>query len=286
MLTVAVVFFVVQRALRPLDKLRSDVEARKAGDLSRIDATGVPAEVRPFVDGMNQYVGRLRGLLNTQERFVADASHQLRTPLAVIKTQAELAQREQEPSRRDETLHALHQSVSETIQLANQLLNRARVENSIAALVTAPVDLIPVARHVCLELAPQAVAKGIELDVSAEGEMPVMGDATLIHELMLNLLDNAIRYTPAGGRVAVRLSTSGEAVLFEVEDTGEGIAEADRERVFEPFARVTSGSAPGCGLGLAIVADIARAHGATVTLAHGQNGQGLHVTVRFIRKQP
>jgi two-component system, OmpR family, sensor histidine kinase TctE len=290
MLTVAVVFFVVRRALRPLDRLRGDVEARKAGDLSRIDAAGVPSEVRPFVDGINQYVGRLRTLLSGQERFVADASHQLRTPLAVMKMQTELALREADPARREETIEALHRAVSEAIHLANQLLSRARMENSIAARAFAEADLVPLARQVCLELAPFAVAKRIELEVDAEGRHAVTGDATLLHELIKNLVDNAIRYTPEEGRVRVRLHGAPGQTIFEVEDTGEGIAESDRERVFEPFARVTQGPEPGCGLGLAIVADIVRAHGASVVLEHarpnaaepGQEpGKGLRVIVRF-----
>ena len=281
LMAVLAVLLAVRYALRPLGRLRADLESRRADELSHMDSRSVPSEVRPIVVAMNQYVSRLRALIVAHERFVADASHQLRTPLTLLKTQAELAIRETHQGRLAETLSALHRSVSDAVHLANQLLSRARAENSIAACSFAPLDLIAVARQVCLELAPDAVAKRIDLSFEGAGDVAVNGDATLLHELVENVVDNAIRYTPADGKVVVRVLARDGAADLEVEDSGAGIPAEERERVFEPFARLTSGESQGSGLGLAIVSDIARAHGATIRLLHADHAMGLKFCARF-----
>lgn len=280
-LAALVIAFVVRTAFRPLGRLRSELDARVAGDLTPIDARGVPREVAALVAGMNDYVGRLRGTLGRQERFIADASHQLRTPLAVLSTQAGIALREEDPARLRETLTAMQRSVADTVHLANQLLTRARAQHGIATPAFGDLDLAAVAREACLDLGPDAVARRIDLAFEAGNAVPARGDPTLMRELVKNLVDNAIRYTPEGGRVTVRLSPPGEAPAIEVEDSGEGVAAADRERVFEPFHRLSSGRQQGVGLGLTIVRDIARAHGADIDLADGAGGLGLKVRVRF-----
>lgn len=280
-LAALVIVVVVRVALKPLGRLRAGLDARAAGDLSPIDPAGAPREVGALVAGMNDYMGRLKGTLDRQERFIADASHQLRTPLAVLRTQAGLALREEDPARLRETLAAMDAAVGDTIHLANQLLTRARAQHGIATPVFSGLDLAAVAREACLELAPGAVAKSIDLAFEGEHPVPLRGDATLMGELVKNLVDNAIRYTPEGGRVAVRLSAPGEAPAIEVEDSGEGVAAADRERIFDPFHRLASSKQPGMGLGLSIVRDIARAHGAEIELGDGAGGAGLRVRVRF-----
>lgn len=282
-LAALVIVVVVRVAFRPLGRLRADLDARTAGDLSPIDPSGAPKEVGALVAGMNDYVGRLRGTLERQERFIADASHQLRTPLAVLRAQAGLALREEDPARLRETLAAMDASVGDTVHLANQLLTRARAQHGIATPAFADLDLAAVAREACLDLGAGAVAKRIDLEFEGEQGVPMRGDPTLMRELVKNLVDNAIRYTPEGGRVTVRLTAPGEAPAIEVEDSGEGVAEADRERIFDPFHRLASSKQPGVGLGLSIVRDIARAHGAEIELADGAGGIGLRVRVRFPR---
>ncbi|PWB59038.1 MAG: sensor histidine kinase [Betaproteobacteria bacterium] len=280
-LALLVTVVVVHTAFRPLGRLREELDARAAGDLSPIETRDVPREVGALVAGMNDYVARLRGTLDRQERFIADASHQLRTPLAVLRAQTGLAAREDDPARLRETLSAMDRSVGDTIHLANQLLTRARAQHGIANPSFGDLDLAQVAREACLELGGEAVAKRIDLAFEGEHPVPLRGDPTLVRELVKNLVDNAIRYTPEGGRIAVRLSGPGEPAAIEVEDSGEGVAEADRERVFEPFHRLASSKQPGVGLGLSIVRDIARAHGARIDLGDGAGGIGLKVRVRF-----
>lgn len=280
-LAALVIVVVVRVALRPLGRLRAGLDARPADDLSPIDSRDVPAEVGALVAGMNDYMARLKGALDRQERFIADASHQLRTPLAVLRTQTGLALREEDPARLRETLCAMDRSVGDTIHLANQLLTRARAQHGIANPAFADLDLAALAREACIDLGAGAVAKRIDLAFEGEAAVPLRGDPTLVREMVKNLVDNAIRYTPEGGRVTVRLSGPGEPPAIEVEDSGEGVAAADRERVFEPFHRLAGASQPGVGLGLSIVRDIARAHGAGVDLADGAGGTGLKVRVRF-----
>jgi two-component system sensor histidine kinase TctE len=276
-----VIVFVVRAAFRPLGRLRAELDARASGDLSPIDSRGVPREVGALVAGMNDYVARLKETLDRQERFIADASHQLRTPLSVLRTQAGLALREDDPAQLRETLSAMDRSVGDTIHLANQLLSRARAQHGIAMPAFGDLDLAQVAREACLDLGVGAVAKRIDLGFEGEHAVPMRGDPTLIRELVKNLVDNAIRYTPEEGRVTVRLSDPGEAPSIEVEDSGEGVAAADRERIFDPFHRLASSKQPGVGLGLSIVRDIARAHGADIDLTDGAGGIGLRVRVRF-----
>jgi two-component system, OmpR family, sensor histidine kinase TctE len=280
-LAAGVTVVVVRAAFRPLGRLRAGLDARTAGDLSPIESSDAPREVGALVAGMNDYMGRLKGTLDRQERFIADASHQLRTPLAVLRTQAGLALREEDPARLRETLAAMDRSVSDTVHLANQLLSRARTQHGIATPSFGELDLAQVAREACMELGAGAVAKRIDLAFEGEHGVPMRGDPTLVRELVKNLVDNAVRYTPDGGHVTVRLSGPGEPAAIEVEDSGEGVAAADRERVFEPFHRLASASQPGVGLGLSIVRDIARAHGATIDLGDGAGGTGLKVRVSF-----
>jgi two-component system, OmpR family, sensor histidine kinase TctE len=280
-LAALVTVVVVRTAFRPLGRLRAGLDARTAGDLSPIDPSDAPREIGALVAGMNDYMGRLKGTLDRQERFIADASHQLRTPLAVLRTQAGLALREEDPVRLRETLAAMDRSVGDTIHLANQLLSRARAQHGIATPAFGELDLAQVAREACLELGPGAVAKRIDLAFEGEHAVAMRGDPTLVRELVKNLVDNAVRYTPEGGQVTVRLSGPGEPAAIEVEDSGEGVAAADRESVFEPFHRLASSREPGVGLGLSIVRDIARAHGARIDLDDGAGGTGLKVRVSF-----
>jgi two-component system sensor histidine kinase TctE len=266
-------------------RLRSDVEAREPTDLSDFDPALVHREVRPLVAAVNGYMKRLQTLINGQRRFIADASHQLRTPLTVLKTQAELALRENDPQAMRAIVESIARTTDATVHLANRLLMLARAEHSAAEGQMQMVSLVETARGVALELAQAAVKKGIDLSFEAEGDVSVHANELLLHEMIVNLLDNAIQYTPSGGKVAVRV-LGGSDVRLEIEDSGPGIAPGDRERVFSPFYRVPSAqeaNAGGTGLGLAIVRDIAASHRARIELADAGWGSGLRIAVHFPR---
>ncbi|HEX8603151.1 MAG TPA: sensor histidine kinase N-terminal domain-containing protein [Pseudoduganella sp.] len=279
------IWFAVRLVLRPLMELKSAVEMRSVADLSDLDPALVHKEVRPLVEAMNTSTSRIGGLISSQRRFIADASHQLRTPLAVLRTQTELAQREIRRHGGAPELATLLDSIAMTtdgaVHLANRLLMLARIEHSKGTLAE-PVALHALVQQVALELAPNAVRKEIDLSLEGEQEVHVAGQALLLHELVANLVDNALRYTPAGGNVVLRVRVEDGAVL-EVEDGGPGIAPAERERVFAPFYRASSSlqiNPGGAGLGLAIVADIAALHGATLALLDRPAGSGSGLLVR------
>jgi two-component system sensor histidine kinase TctE len=288
------VWFAVRFVLRPVMQLRSEVESRAPTDLSGFDPALVHKEMRPLVLAMNGYMERLQALIGGQRRFIADASHQLRTPLTVLKTQAELTLRELRREQRDpvelrELLESTARTTDAAVHLANRLLTLARAEHGAAEGGTAPVSLTEAVRQVALELSPQAVARGIELAFEGEGEIRIDGNAPLLHELLVNLLDNAIRYTPAAGRITLRVRAASEpgratCALLEVEDNGPGIAEAERERVFEPFYRAGATqqiNPSGTGLGLSIVREIAALHRAGIVLDSPPQGSGLVVRIGF-----
>ena len=277
-------WFAVRFVLRPLMRLSEDVAERAPTDLSGFDAALVHREVRPLVHAMNGYLDRLRELIAGQRRFIADASHQLRTPLTVLKTQAELALRASDPAAMREIVEGIARTTDATVHLANRLLTMARAEHGVEEGQLVNVSLTESARQVGMALAMAAVHKGIDLSLEAEEEVTVAGNALLLHELLANLVDNAIRYTPAGGRLALRVMRGHDgAALLEVEDSGIGIAEPERERVFAPFYRAPGAqqvNGSGAGLGLTIVRDIAALHGARIMLDDSPHG-GLIVRVYF-----
>jgi two-component system sensor histidine kinase TctE len=291
------VWFAVRLVLQPLMRLKLALESRSPNDASDMDPALVHKEVRPLVAAMNASRARLHILISSQRRFIADASHQLRTPLTVLKTQAELALRECDRPQSDpqqmkaalrEIVNSIAATTDSTVNLANRLLTLARIEHggdADGALAAAqPVALRAVARQVGLELAMAAVAKQIDLSLEAECEGVVQGQELLLHELVANLVDNALRYTPAGGTVALRLQQNAAEVTLEVEDSGSGIAPGERERVFAPFYRASATlerNPGGAGLGLAIVRDIAALHRARIVLADAASGPGLKVSVYF-----
>ena len=287
------VWFAVRLVLRPLMDLKHEVETRSLSDLSDVDPALVHKEVRPLVVAMNGAMTRMQDLIASQRRFIADASHQLRTPLTVLKTQAELALREDDPAAMREIVRSVALTTDSAIHLANRLLTLARIEHGGGRIQANPVSLAGLAGQVGLELALPAVQKGIDLALEVEGDADgdgsadgttVHGDPLLLHELAANLVDNAIRYTPAGGSVQLRVGRRPSGVLLEVQDSGPGIAPAERDQVFTPFyrAQATLEANPGgTGLGLAIVRDIARMHGASLALDQGEDGRGLKVSVLF-----
>ena len=281
----ALVWFAVRLVLRPLMRLKNEVETRPLSDLSTIDQALVHKEVRPLVAAMNGTMARMQDLVASQRRFIADASHQLRTPLAVLKTQAELALRENDPAAMRAIVGSIAATTDSAIHLANRLLVLARIEHGGGGEAAGPVSLSALARQVGLELALPAVQKGIDLALEAEpdADTTVVGRALLLHELVANLVDNAIRYTPSGGSVLLRVERRDEQIVLAVSDSGPGILDAEVDQVLMPFYRAQStleANPGGTGLGLAIVRDIANLHGAALALGRSDAG-GLKVEARF-----
>ena len=283
LIATVVVWYGLKQGLMPLERLRREVAARKRDDLSRLDETRAPAEVHPLIDAVNNLLERLKQAMQAQKRFIADASHQLRTPLAGLKTQAELALREDDLERKQRTLEQLLISARRSAHLANQLLALARNEPEGQGDKTfAELDLNQLAQECTTYWVPVALEKNI--DLGFEGipmQVPVRGDATSLTEMLGNLIDNAIRYTPAGGHVTVIVSNSPDGAMLCVEDDGPGVDPQHRERVFERFYRILGSGQSGSGLGLAIVAEVAKRHGATITLDQGSGGVGTLFSIRF-----
>jgi two-component system sensor histidine kinase TctE len=276
-----VLLFALRSAFRPLLALRDAIERRDEEDLTPIEAGEVPSEVHPLLRAINHHMHRLSAMLQARRRFLADAAHQIRTPLAVLKTQAEVGARQTDPAAMRETFASLLRSLGNTQRMANQLLALSRAEpaNGLIGEKTA-CDLSMLAREVATELVPLALARDIELAFEGEAPAPVRGNEALLRELVANLVDNAIRYSAAGTQVVVSTAQRGERVVLAVVDQGPGIAPAEREAVFGRFYRILGqGNSEGSGLGLAIVREIALGHGGTVRLEDGDGGRGLRVEV-------
>jgi two-component system sensor histidine kinase TctE len=277
------VWYAVGRGLAPLSTLRREIETRSHRDLSALPEEQAPQEVRPLIRAMNDLLQRLSKTLAAQQRFIADAAHQLRTPVAGIKTQTELALRQSPSGDAQTTLRQLQTATEQTTRLINQLLSLARAEPGVERTLTAErLNLSTLGREATTEWVPRALARDIDLGFDGgEDSTMIAGDAFLLREMLNNLLDNAIRYTQAGGQVTVRVAPEGDRFTLSVEDNGPGIPESDRERVFERFHRLLGTGVDGCGLGLAIVREIAQSHGADVSLGPGAAGRGTLVKISF-----
>jgi two-component system sensor histidine kinase TctE len=272
----AVIWFAVGRGLTPLSTLRREIEQRSHRDLSALSVTNVPAEVRPLVESTNGLLHRLSMVLAAQQRFIADAAHQLRTPIAGLRTQTELARRQSSPADVQAALAQLQTAAERTTHLINQLLSLARAEPSAErAQPLDKVDLGTLARDVTMECVPRALAHNIDLGFESRGtSSEIHGDDFLLREMLGNLIDNAIHYTQPGGHVTVRVSREHENLLLSVEDDGPGIPEAEREAVLERFHRVLGTGVEGAGLGLSIVREIVTRHGGQIRLLSGADNRG------------
>jgi two-component system sensor histidine kinase TctE len=280
----ALVWYGIERGLRPLATLQAEIGSRSHRDLSPLPEHNAPGEVRALIHAMNDLLARLAFALSAQQRFIADAAHQLRTPLAGIKTQAELALRQQKMDEVQHTLLQLNTATGQTTHLVNQLLSLARAEpGATRAQAMQKLDLNELARDTTTEWVPRALERDIDLGFDGGAPALIEGDSLFIREMLGNLLDNAIRYTQRGGHVTVRVAAEAKRVLLSVEDNGPGIPADERERVFERFHRVLGTGAEGCGLGLAIVREIAQGHNADVRLTAGANGCGTVVSIAFPR---
>lgn len=285
LIVVLLVWFGLTRGLAPLVELKQRIQRRRATDLSPINPREAPEELASLVNTINGQMARVESQLRIQERFIADAAHQLRTPLAGLKTQAELALATPDSADISARLQQIIVSADNATHLVRQLLWLARADDGEAPRSFQPLDLKALVREVTLSWVDAALAKQIDLGFdAAEGNVWVLGDPTLLRELASNLVDNAIKYTPPGGEVSVgikKLSEGERPIVLEVEDSGIGIADADRELVFERFYRVLGTGTSGSGLGLAIVRGIARRHNAIANLKPSVNGRGTLASVAF-----
>jgi two-component system, OmpR family, sensor histidine kinase TctE len=279
---ILLVWLALVRGIAPLNQLQQRIRNRDSSDLSPIDAAQAPEEVSPLVRAINDLLARLDQSMSAQKHFLADAAHQLKTPLAGLRTQAELAQRQIDAGQHDpqalkKTLQQIARSSQSAAHMVNQLLAMARAENEEHAARQQPVNLARLATETVHDFVPRALEKRIDLGYEGPSEAAaarhsqgpiVLGHALLLRELIRNLVDNALQYTPVGGTVTVRVIDDpfGQVVVLQVEDSGPGIPAAERDQVFQPFYRALGTNVDGSGLGLAIVREIAQQHHAEVTL--------------------
>jgi two-component system sensor histidine kinase TctE len=301
-LAVLLVWFALLRGFRPLNELQRRIRQRAADDLSPLDERLAPEEVSPLVGAINELLARLDRSIAAQKHFLADAAHQLKTPLAGLRTQAELAEREVDAGGDAKSvkrsLHQIARSSQRAAHMVNQLLSMARAEDSEQARRVQSFNLAALAIETVRDFVPRAMELGIDLgyegpesakDRAGDPTPRLAGQPVLVRELIRNLVDNALQYTPRGGTVTVRLLADpfGQVLVLQVEDNGPGIPEAERELVFQPFYRALGTEVDGSGLGLAIVREIAERHDASVDIeaAHPRGPTpGTRVTVRFAVK--
>jgi two-component system, OmpR family, sensor histidine kinase TctE len=270
------IWFSVTRALAPLSQLRQEIEQRSHRDLSPLPTSNAPSEVRPLIESMNDLLQRLSSALGAQQRFIADAAHQLRTPIAGLRTQAELALRLTSADEIHASLTQLQKAAEHTTRLVNQLLSLARAEPvAEQGELVETLDMTTLTRDITTEWVPRAIERGLDLGFEGTDDaIPVKGNDFLLREMLGNLIDNALRYTPRGGHVTVRLARTLAHIEISVEDNGPGIPENEREAVLDRFHRVLGTGVEGSGLGLAIVREIAQRYGGHIKILAGPGDRG------------
>lgn len=275
------IWLIVSRGLRPLQRVAGAVEQRSHRDLTPIDPAPLPREIAPLAVSLNDLMGRLGRVIKAQQTFVADAAHELLTPITALQLQAQLLSRASDEDSRQQALSDLRAGLARTIRMAQQLLTLARQDADLQGLQLATVDLAELARRVVATQRPLAEHKGIAIELNAAVACPVIGEPDALATLLANLLENAIKYTPASGQVAVSVEGGGGDAALLIEDSGPGIPAAERGRVFDRFYRSAGQDTMGSGLGLAIARDIAARHGAQIELLASPRLHGLAVRVRF-----
>lgn len=277
----------MQRGMKPLAVANEALAQRGADSLMPLDLHGVPVEVLPMVRTVNDLLARLDAAFEAQRSFVADAAHELRSPITALQLQVQILERDQDPAERALATRELSAGIARARRLIEQLLHLSRASASDEVedrLARARVDLTELARDAVVRWAADAERRGIDLGADVQGEASVRGNPAQLEILLNNLIENALRYTPRGGIVDLVVRTAGVVPTLSVFDDGPGIAPAERERVFDRFYRspeAVAGDEPGSGLGLAIVRSIAERHGATVSLHAGRHDMGLEVRVAF-----
>ena len=297
-LAVLLVWLALARGFAPLNELQRRIRSRESSDLSPIDEQHIPDEVTPLVRAINDLLARLDQSISAQKHFLADAAHQLKTPLSGLRTQAEFAQREIDAGRGSplelrRSLQQIAHASERAAHMVNQLLAMARAEDQAHALAHEPLSLSAQAIEVVRDFVPRALERRIDLGYEGPdtSSLTVSGNPLLIRELIRNLVDNALLYTPPGGTVTVRVLDDpfGQVAVLQVEDTGPGIPASEREKVFQPFYRALGSGKDGSGLGLAIVREIVQRHGADLSLDNARErrplaegeGAGARFTIRF-----
>ena len=276
-----IIWLIVGEGLRPLREIARAIRRRQPASLEPLPQAKLPEEVAPLVSELNALLERLRDALDRQKRFTADAAHELRSPLTALQVQLDMLGRARTPDDTRSALEALRAGMKRAARLVEQMLTMARLEPNAQLAQLSTVALDTLAAQVAGELEPLAEARRTELRLERLESAQLAGDATALHALARNLVDNAIRYTPAGGVVRLAAFSEDGSALLVVEDSGPGIPPEERARVFDRFYRLPGSSAEGSGLGLAIAKQVADAHGAEISLDDAADGQGLRVTVRF-----
>jgi two-component system sensor histidine kinase TctE len=280
-IAIMVVLLAVNKGLAPVEALRDKIANRSSTDLRPVDESTAPAELVPIIHGINELLAKLSTTFAGQRRFIADAAHQLRTPLASLSGQLEVAL--SNPMENVEALlRRLLATTQRTAHLSDQLLSLARLEHTEQTMhETVPVDLQQTVLDAAADYIARAERKAIELNFELQS-CTTKGSPLMLRELCANLLDNAVRYTPSGGRITVRLHADHQRALLSVEDNGPGVPENARDKLGVPFNRLSFEQADGCGLGLAIVKEIVRLHAATLRFeSNQQDGHGLRVEVEI-----
>lgn len=282
-LLMLIIWCVVSWSLRPVKRARAQVAARQPEDLSPVSVRGLPDEIRPLVQELNLLLERMRGAFAQQKQFVGDAAHELRSPLAALRLQMQALQRAADPDARQLAEQRLAAGIDRATRLVEQLLSMARQEGAQEQTPLAPVDLADVLRQSLSETLPQANAKSIDitLDGGGQTQMQVQSNRDALVLLVRNLLENAIKHSPAESRIEMRLDHAPGRISLLIDDEGPGIPVHERERVFDRFYRAEGNTTHGSGLGLAIARTIADRHGATITLEDAPAGQGLRARVDF-----
>jgi signal transduction histidine kinase len=267
----------VGSGLRPLRELRAQLARRGASDLAPLDTARAPAEIEPLVAELNRLFSRIEQAMGRERRLTADAAHELRTPLAVLSTQAQVARRAQDEASRNEALDALVDGAERAARLIEQMLTLARLESGQTAAATS-LELREIVRAAMAEVASRALAKGIELELAEGAPVWLEAHGALLGVLARNLIDNAVRYTQPGGRVEAAVHPGPR---LEIRDNGPGVPAGELSRLGERFHRLAGQNESGSGLGLSIVLRIAELHGARVVFAPADAGRGLAVSVLF-----
>lgn len=280
-LLAGLIWWSVGRSLRPLQTMTAAVAARHADAMQPLDEENLPQEIKPVVIALNQLLVRLNQAMQSQRAFIADAAHELRSPLTALKLQLQLTERASTDEQRSIALIKLNQRLDRSIHLVRQLLTLARSESSLEAIPFTSVDLSVLVQEVVQDLMPLAEAHQTGLQLDVQSHVLVTGRQADLRTLISNLLDNAIRYTPDAGQVRISVTREAGQAVLRVIDQGSGIPAHERERVFDRFYRREGTEATGSGLGLAIVRNIADAHHAVLALSDNTNGPGLVVTVKF-----
>ncbi len=281
-LIILLVWVGVGRGLEPLQRLAREVEERSSNNLAPVPAEDVPQEVLPLTRALNRLFTRVGEALERERRFTADAAHELRTPLASIKTQAQVASREDNDTQRHHALAQIVSGVDRATHLVEQLLTLARFDPEEAVTPDEAVDLRRLAGETVATLDRQAMEKHIQVTLEEGPTLYIQGQATALGVMLRNLLDNALRYTPTGGEVHIALGREEGRPCLSITDTGPGISDADREHLFERFYRgEATQHTPGSGLGLSIVQRIAELHGARLRFTSPSSGRGTRVVVCF-----